>query len=61
MNDKFPPRTRASWAAWLRDGLLAAEVDEATAAALGGHLVDLEVLEKMGEDDGGSLRPSNRL
>jgi len=51
MNDKFPTRTRASWAAWLKDGLLAAEVDEATAAALCGHLADLGVLKREGEDD----------
>lgn len=51
MNDKFPPRTRASWAAWLKNDLLAAEVDEATAVAFCGHLADLGVLKREGEDD----------
>ncbi len=51
MNDIFPPRTRASWAAWLKDALLASEVDETTAAALCGHLADLGVLKREGEDD----------
>ena len=57
MNDKFPPRTRVSWAAWLKDDLLAAEVDEATAAALCGHLADLGVLKRAGEGDWGIASP----
>lgn len=51
MNNKNPQRTLAFWVELLKDGLLVTDVDDTAVAALCCHLADLEVLEKMGEDD----------
>ena len=51
MKDRNPQRSVSAWVELLKDGILVADVDDGTVAALCCHLADLEVLEKMGEDE----------
>jgi hypothetical protein len=68
MKDRSPPRSLSSWVELLNNGILVSDVDDATAAALCGHLADLGVLEKAGEEDwklevhsGGSVKIEEEL
>lgn len=49
MNDRI--RSLSSWGELLKNGILVSDVDDATVAALCGHLADLGVLENSGEED----------
>jgi len=51
MKDKNSSRPLTSWAKLLNSGILVSGVDDTTAVALCGHLADLGVLEKSGEED----------
>lgn len=51
MKDKNPQRSISSWVALLKNRILVSDVDDATVAALCGHLADLGMLEKAGEAD----------
>ena len=51
MKDRNSPRSIPSWVRLLNSGILVSDVDDATATALCGHLADLGVLEKAGEEN----------
>ena len=51
MNDRNPQQPLSSWVELLKNHILVSDVDDATVAALCGHLADLGVLEKAGEED----------
>ncbi len=51
MKDRNPQRSSSSWVELLKNRILVSDVDDATVTALCGHLADLGVLEKAGEED----------
>ncbi len=51
MKDKNSPQPISSWIRLLNNGILLSDVDEATTTALCGHLADLGILEKVGEEE----------
>jgi hypothetical protein len=50
MNDENPQQPISFWVELLKNHILVSDVDDATVAALCGHLADLGVLEKSGEE-----------
>lgn len=51
MKDRSSPQPLSSWVRLLNSGILVSDVDDATVTALCGHLADLGVLEKAGEEN----------
>jgi hypothetical protein len=51
VKDKNPQRSIPSWVKLLRNDILVSDVDDATVTALCGHLADLGVLEKAGDEN----------
>ena len=51
MKNKNPQRSISSWVELLKQDILVSDVDDATVSALCRHLADLEVLEKVGEEE----------
>jgi hypothetical protein len=51
MKNKNPQRSISSWVELLKQNILVSDVDDATVSALCRHLADLEVLEKVGEEE----------
>lgn len=50
MNDENSQRSLAFWITLLKSRILVSDVNDATVAALCGHLADLGVLAKVGEE-----------
>lgn len=59
MTDESSQRSLTFWVTLLKDHILVAGVNEATVAALCGHLADLGVLAKTGEEDWELAPPSD--
>lgn len=59
MTDESSQRFLAYWVTLLKEHILVAGVNEATVAALCGHLADLGVLAKTGEEDWQLVSPSD--
>lgn len=51
VKDRNPQRPLSSWVELLKNGILVSDVDDATVAALCGHLADIGVLEKTGGEN----------
>jgi len=51
MKDKNPQRSISDWVALLKNHILVSDVDDGTVAVLCGHLADLGMLEKAGDED----------
>jgi hypothetical protein len=51
MKDRNPQQSISSWVALLRGSVLISDVDDAAVTALCGHLADLGVLEKAGDEN----------
>ena len=61
MNAKNSQQSLDSWVELLKSSILVSDVNDTVVAALCGHLADLGVLEKMGEEDWGLTTSSDDL